>query len=122
MELKNSRLTRWTARLLVTVVMACGACSSGPAPVASVPAEAAMDDSRVQGRVAVLTVYGMSCPLCAGNVTQSLSDVPGITNVALDLSTGEARVTLDGTAQVTRRQLAQAIEKSGFTLQSIEAK
>jgi copper chaperone CopZ len=94
-------------------------CSSGgakgPASTAGV-----MDDTPIQGREAKLVVYGMSCPLCANNVDKTLLEVPGVTDVAVDMSTGIARVTLDGKTPVTPRQLATAVDRSGFSLQSID--
>lgn len=81
---------------------------------------ASLDETPVAGREAVLTVYGMSCPLCANNVDKMLLEVPGVTAVNVDMGTGEARVTLDGSTPVTRRQLADAIDRSGFTLQRID--
>lgn len=97
-------------------------CATGGGTVDESVAMARMDDTPVEGREAVLTVYGMSCPLCANNVDKTLLAVPGVTDVQVDMSTGHARVTLDGQTTVTRRQLAQAVDKSGFTLQRIEAR
>jgi copper chaperone CopZ len=81
---------------------------------------ASLDETPVAGREAVLTVYGMSCPLCANNVDKMLLEIPGVTVVNVDMGTGEARVSFDGSTPVTRRQLAEAIDRSGFTLQRID--
>lgn len=78
------------------------------------------DDTPLQGSEAILTVYGMSCPLCANNVNESLMKVPGVTSVDVDMGSGRTRVGLDGTTQVTRRQLAEAVDRSGFSLQAVE--
>jgi Cu+-exporting ATPase len=67
-----------------------------------------------------MVVHGMSCPLCANNVDKTLAAVPGVTSVLVDMGSGRAAVTLDGTTKVTRGQLAKAVDKSGFTLKSIE--
>ena len=98
-------------------------CSSGSGDHA-VPTAAAIaesDQTPVRGREAVLTVYGMSCPLCANNVDKTLLQVPGVQAVRVDMGTGRATVTLDGTTPVTRGQLARAVDRSGFSLQRIEA-
>jgi copper chaperone CopZ len=97
---------------------AFGGCATSGGDGAS--AAALSDTTPVQGREVVLVVFGMSCPLCANNVDQTLLDVPGVTSVTVDMSTGKATVSLDGKTAVTRGQLATAIDKSGFSLQSIE--
>lgn len=78
------------------------------------------DDRPLAGREAVLTIFGMSCPLCANNVDKTLGAVPGISSVHVDMGSGKARITLDGATPVTRRQLAAAVDRSGFTLKGIE--
>lgn len=78
------------------------------------------DDRPLPGPEAVLTIFGMSCPLCANNVDKTLAAVPGVSTVHVDMGSGKARITLDGTAPVTRRQLVAAVDRSGFTLKGIE--
>ncbi len=36
-------------------------------------------------------IKGMSCQHCVGSVQKSLEDIPGISNVVVDLEKGEAR-------------------------------
>jgi copper chaperone CopZ len=98
------------------VLWACA--GSGGAPVER--ATAAELDAPVHGGKAVLTVYGMSCPLCANNVDKVLLDVPGVTGVDVDMGSGRATVSLDSKAPPTRRMLEDAVHKSGFTLQKVE--
>lgn len=109
------------AALAAGLGTAASGCAAGKAPEDDHVSAARMDDTRIQGREAVLTVYGMSCPLCASNVDKSLLAVRGVTNVDVDMSTGTARIGLDGKTPVTRRQLAEAVDRSGFTLKRIEA-
>lgn len=73
----------------------------------------------ITGSSATLVVYGMSCPLCASNVEQQLQAVPGVTGVTIDMSTGETKLTLDGSNRTTRKMLADAIKRSGFTLKEV---
>jgi len=73
----------------------------------------------ITGFSATLVVYGMSCPLCASNVERQLQAVPGVTGVTIDMSTGETKLTLDGSSRTTRRMLADAIKRSGFTLKEV---
>lgn len=107
--------------LLVLSVVACiaGGCSDRPSPSTN-PAAFADDDAAITGGRAVLVVHGMSCPLCANNVDKTLAAVPGVTSVLVDMGSGRATVTLDGATKVTRGQLAKAVDKSGFSLKSIE--
>lgn len=68
---------------------------------------------------ATLVVHGMSCPLCANNVDKQLLDVPGVSDVSVDMGTGEAKVWFKPGARVTRQRLADAVDKSGFTLAEV---
>lgn len=103
---------------LLSLAAACGCADQRPS--ASPPAATAGDDAPISGDRAVLIVHGMSCPLCANNVDKTLAAVPGVTSVMVDMGSGRATVTLDGKTQVTRSQLAKAVDKSGFSLKSIE--
>lgn len=96
-----------------------GGCAAGGTSDETVAA-ARLDDSPVEGRQAILTVHGMSCPLCANNVDKALMEVPGVTGVNVDMNTGNATVALDGKTPVTRRQLAEAVDKSGFSLRRVD--
>ncbi|MBC7833572.1 MAG: heavy-metal-associated domain-containing protein [Phycisphaerales bacterium] len=80
---------------------------------------AVADDSAIESRTTTLVVHGMSCPLCANNVDKQLLDVPGVTDVTVNMGTGEVAVALADNARVTKRQLAEAIHKSGFTLEKV---
>lgn len=103
---------------LLSFAAACGCADQRPSPAHQ--AAIADDASPISGRQAVLLVHGMSCPLCANNVDKTLAAVPGVTSVMVDMGSGRATVTLDGKTQVTRGQLAKAVDKSGFSLKSIE--
>ncbi|MFZ4428759.1 MAG: heavy-metal-associated domain-containing protein [Phycisphaerales bacterium] len=107
--------------LFVLPLVACiaGGCSDRSSASTN-PAAFADDGAAITGNRAVMVVHGMSCPLCANNVDKTLAAVPGVTSVLVDMGSGRAAVTLDGTTKVTRGQLAKAVDKSGFTLKSIE--
>jgi len=77
-------------------------------------------DDPVPAGEAVLTVHGLSCPLCSNNLDGQLKRLEGVESVAIDLRTGEVAVTLGGHVPTTRRQLARAVEAAGFTLAGIE--
>ena len=57
-----------------------------------------------------LAIAGMTCPACVNAVTRALSRVPGVTQVAVDLAAGQARV--DGTASA--EALHTAVEAAGY--------
>jgi copper chaperone CopZ len=67
-----------------------------------------------------MLVHGMSCPLCAKNVDIELRRIKGVSMVEADLGEGFVYVTLDGSAPVTRGQLARAVNDSGFTIKSFQ--
>lgn len=99
------------------------ACSPSETPMADdSAAEARLSAEPIAESEVLLTVFGMSCPLCANNVDNSLMEVPGVTDVSLDMGTGIAVVSLDGRTPVSRRQLAAAIDRSGFSLQRVDVR
>jgi copper chaperone CopZ len=57
-----------------------------------------------------LSIEGMTCSGCAKAVTRALSQVPGVTAVAVDLGTGQARI--EGGARP--QHLVAAVEQAGF--------
>ena len=67
----------------------------------------------------VLTVHGLSCPLCASNVERPLRRLEGVRDLTVDLKTGEVTVQLNSGHSVTRSQLLNAVTESGFTLKAI---
>lgn len=97
-------------------VLVLGGCAGGGAPRQDGAADLA---EVVTSPTATLIVHGMSCPLCANNVDKQLLDVRGVASVHVDMGTGEAKVWFAPGAKVTRRQLADAVDKSGFTLAEV---
>ncbi|MGE4535856.1 MAG: heavy-metal-associated domain-containing protein [Desulfovibrio sp.] len=55
-------------------------------------------------------VGGMHCPKCVASVTKALTEVPGLSNVSVDLEKGQA--TFDGEA--SDAAIKDAIDKIGF--------
>jgi copper chaperone CopZ len=84
----------------------------------SLPPQSRLDDQTLLSGEVVLTVYGLSCPLCASNLDQQLSRIPGVVELYPDLDTGAIRVTLADGHQVSVSTFARAIQDGGFTLQS----
>jgi copper chaperone CopZ len=118
------RATIVTGVMMVTAAglsLIAGGCASTASEDPTV-LEARVSDEPIAESEVLLTVYGMSCPLCANNVDNTLLSVPGVEDVSLDMGTGIAVVRLDGRTPVTRRQLAAAVDRSGFSLQRVETR
>ena len=62
----------------------------------------------------VYTVTGMTCGHCATSVTEELSELPGVTDVAVDLPTGA--VTVTSADQLDRTSVAAAVTEAGYQL------
>lgn len=60
--------------------------------------------------MARITIQGMSCQHCVKSVKEALENVPGISNVEVNLEKGEAN--FDGDAD--HNDLKAAIEQIGF--------
>ncbi len=56
------------------------------------------------------TIKGMNCPHCQATVTRTIGNVPGVTHVDVDLSTGKAVV--EGTH--TTANVVAAVRAAGF--------
>jgi len=61
-------------------------------------------------------VGGMHCPKCVASVTKALSEVPGLTNVAVDLTKGLASFEGDAPDDAIKA----AIDKIGFVPGSVK--
>ena len=72
-----------------------------PAPVTAAPSGATMD----------LPITGMSCASCVARVERALAKVPGVQNVAVNLATERARVTVAGADAAA---LVAAVERAGY--------
>lgn len=92
--------------------------SAGPHPASA--ESAAAESAATDEDTATLWVKGLSCPLCAHNIDKQLARVPGVRNVAVDLSEGKVTLRVSADRPPTREQLARAVDASGFTLDRIE--
>jgi len=61
-----------------------------------------------------ITVKGMSCGHCAAAVTKALEELPGVSQVQVDLSSG--RVTFKSANPVPREELARVVKAAGYEL------
>jgi len=68
--------------------------------------------STVTQTAQILTLAGMTCDACAATVKSALEAVPGV--IAANVSLADQRATIVMQAQVSRRQLVEAIEQAGY--------
>ena len=61
-----------------------------------------------------INVSGMTCGHCVSAVTMELSLLPTVTEVDVDLETGQVTITSD--AALEQAQLAIAIDEAGYEL------
>ncbi|WP_017614035.1 heavy-metal-associated domain-containing protein [Nocardiopsis salina] len=61
---------------------------------------------------AVYTVDGMSCGHCVNAVTEEVTEVDGVTDVAVDLETKKVTITSEGT--VDDAAVRAAIDEAGY--------
>jgi copper chaperone len=62
------------------------------------------------------TVVGMTCDHCVSAVGAEVGALPGVTDVAVDLATGQVTVRAD--EPVSDQQVRGAVEEAGYTLTS----
>lgn len=62
-------------------------------------------------------VSGMTCDHCVGAVTGELSNVPGVTDVHIDLvPDGESAVTVRSADPLDTAAVAEAVDEAGYQL------
>ncbi|MFB9318181.1 heavy-metal-associated domain-containing protein [Cryptosporangium minutisporangium] len=60
------------------------------------------------------TVTGMTCSHCVGSVSSEIKQIPGVTDVQVDLASGEVTVTSD--QPVDEAAVAAAVDEAGYEL------
>ena len=60
------------------------------------------------------TVVGMTCGHCVSSVTEEVSQVPGVTDVAVDLASGGLTVVSEDT--VPFAEIERAVDEAGYTV------
>jgi copper chaperone len=64
-----------------------------------------------------ITVAGMTCGHCSAAVTEELTTLPGVTDVAVDLHPGEdSPVTITSETPLDRAAVDAAVAEAGYTL------
>jgi copper chaperone len=60
------------------------------------------------------TVTGMTCGHCVASVTEEISEIDGVTGVAVDLPTGAVTVSSD--RPIDEADVRAAVEEAGYQL------
>ena len=92
--------------------MAGGAGAGSPGAGAAQAQVQAAGAGQAAGQTLVLPIEGMSCASCVRRVEMGLAKVPGVAQVAVNLATEKATVTL--AEPVPLEQLVQAVQKLGY--------
>ena len=61
-----------------------------------------------------VTVTGMTCGHCVSSVREEIGNLPGVTAVDVDLTSG--RVDIDSDTPIEQAVLAQAVDEAGYQL------
>jgi len=64
--------------------------------------------------VATYTVVGMTCGHCVASVTEEISELPGVSDVAVVLETGA--VTVTSTEPLDEAAVSAAVVEAGYRL------
>ena len=63
------------------------------------------------------TVTGMTCGNCVKHVTEELTEIDGVTDVAVDLiAGGDSPVTITTEGPVAQDAIAAAVDEAGYTV------
>ncbi len=64
----------------------------------------------------IYTVEGMTCQHCAASVSEEISEIGGVTDVQVNVDTGEVVVSSDG--RLEKSSVADAVTEAGYRLVS----
>jgi len=64
-------------------------------------------------------VDGLACPFCAYGLEKKLADLPGVSNVAIDLDSGLATFDVDERHTLPPAPVREAVREAGFTPRDI---
>ena len=65
-----------------------------------------------------LTIQGMHCGSCAGNIERSLRKVPGVKSCSVSMMTNKGIVEAED--KVSDEELKKAVSRAGYKVVSIE--
>lgn len=106
--------------LLMSLILTAGVagCQNRPAP--AVTSNAA--DDQIRADQVMLTVEGLSCPLCATNVDRQLARLPGVSKATINLGDGTVLIDVKPGESVSQSALRHAIDEAGYTLVRVDAR
>lgn len=70
--------------------------------------------TNTDGTTSTYTVVGMTCGHCVAAVTEEVTKVDRVTNVDIDLPSGQVTVTSDG--PVDDAAVTAAVDEAGYTV------
>lgn len=106
--------------MIIISLAGCQGAESKQGPTTDMNAAGDNAGTVLPESTARLHVLGMSCPLCANNITKQLHRLPGVRDVSINLGTGLVLVQMNPSNSPSREQLTDAIAQSGFTLDRVE--
>jgi copper chaperone CopZ len=106
------------AALVAAVALSAGCVSTHSSSTSKLPGPINLASTDA----VVMTVHGLSCPLCSNNLDGQLKKIWGVKDSTIDLKTGAVTVTFEPNHSVTSEDLAKAVKQAGFTLKAIEPK
>ena len=62
------------------------------------------------------TVSGMTCAHCDSAVTEEVAKIDGVTDVGVDLASGQ--VTVESARAIDDGEIAAAVDEAGYTVRS----
>ena len=81
---------------------------------------AAWGNTPPAGKQAVVTVKGLSCPVCARRLQKVLATLPRAKNAKVQLEKEQAVINFAGDTKVTDTQLQETVRNAGFVPGKIE--
>ncbi len=107
----------WSSMILAVGIVSGCATTDGPGGT-----DGFSGTNLSSSREVVLTVHGLSCPLCSNNLDGQLKKIAGVEEARIDLKTGAVTVRLAEGHSVTSGDLSGAVKNAGFTLKAINPK
>lgn len=114
--------------LTVIMLIFAGACSE-EAKKADIESESKIQadspssntekEDEIKSDKVTLQVKGMSCPLCATNISKKVLELDGVEKLSSDLKTGQVLVHLSADNKPSREDFRKAVTDAGFTLASV---